>query len=165
MTAGMDGCRPDKVPGKSPIGVHYKLKEVTPRSLAYTAVLVGFHRRILRRSLTLLHQAREVLTAHDWSLMDLDFNNCDFFNSLVALFALPLSPWAKETLDWWSMYVILHCMTDLLTVHLAGKSMGTCRQGPRRSSLGADGRPRRQSARPSRRWHRPRRRGRWSRGK
>ncbi|RDX47559.1 hypothetical protein OH76DRAFT_1484681 [Lentinus brumalis] len=88
VTAGMDGCRPEKVPGKSPIGVHYKLKEVTPRSLAYTAVL-----------------AREVLTAHDWSLMDLDFNNCDFFNSLVALFALPLSPWAKETLDWWSMEV------------------------------------------------------------
>ncbi len=147
----MDGCRPEKVPGKSPIGVHYKLNEVTPRSLAYTTVPVCFYWRILRRSLTLLHQAREVLTAHDWSLMDLDFNNCDFFNSLVVLFALPLSPWAKETLDWWSMYVVLLCMTYLLTAHLLGKSMGTCWQGRRRSSLGAGGRPRRRSVRPSRR--------------
>ncbi|KAI0693619.1 hypothetical protein C8T65DRAFT_699193 [Cerioporus squamosus] len=88
ISVSMDGGRPDKVPGKPPIRMHYKLREVTPRSLAYTAILT-----------------REALTTHDWSLVDLDFNNSQFFEGLVDLFDEPRTAWAKKTLEWWNSEV------------------------------------------------------------
>ncbi|KAI0700507.1 hypothetical protein C8T65DRAFT_742033 [Cerioporus squamosus] len=82
------GGRKLKTPGKPPIAISNKVSKITPRILAYTAV-----------------QLRHSMTAGSWNVMDLDFDNSDFFNRIVALFEEPMSDWAKELLDWWNMQV------------------------------------------------------------
>ncbi|TFK81506.1 hypothetical protein K466DRAFT_591201 [Polyporus arcularius HHB13444] len=88
ISAMKPGGRPEKVPGKPPLAIHYKLAAVTPRMLAYIAVLV-----------------RHSFVKGDWAVMDGEFNNHEFYNSILALFDEPLSPWAKDLLDWWNSQV------------------------------------------------------------
>ena len=42
------------------------------------------------------------MTTGDWNVMDIDFDNSDFFNRIVALFDAPMSDWAKDLLEWWN---------------------------------------------------------------
>ncbi|KAI9056309.1 hypothetical protein FKP32DRAFT_1763064 [Trametes sanguinea] len=79
--------RNHKTPGKPPLAIKYGIKSVTPRSLAYTAVLV-----------------RCELTAHqNWSVSDVGgFDAAEFYDALIDLFAEDANPvWVKETLAWW----------------------------------------------------------------
>ena len=50
-------------------------------------------------------QLRHSLTAEDWGIQDHDFNYADFFDDIVALFREPRTPWARNMLGWWNLYV------------------------------------------------------------
>ncbi|KAI0754537.1 hypothetical protein C8Q80DRAFT_1266146 [Daedaleopsis nitida] len=63
---------------KPSLSQKYDIHKVTPRMLAYTAVLVWHS-----------------LTDKDWSVMDVHYNNAEFFDKIVDLFKEPLTPWAK----------------------------------------------------------------------
>ncbi|KAI0349320.1 hypothetical protein OH77DRAFT_1432160 [Trametes cingulata] len=82
--------RKDKTPGKPPIAMKYKLTSVSPRAIAYTAVLVRC----------------ELSSQLEFSPTDVGgFNACDFYNNIVELFEDPTSKWCQETLDWWNTRV------------------------------------------------------------
>ncbi|KAI0737909.1 hypothetical protein C8Q80DRAFT_1275951 [Daedaleopsis nitida] len=78
-----DSARPKNTPGKPSLSQKYDMKIVTPRMLAYVAVLL-----------------RHSLTTREWANDDHQFHNVEFFDKMVALFDEPLSPWASETLEW-----------------------------------------------------------------
>ncbi|KAI0747130.1 hypothetical protein C8Q80DRAFT_822650 [Daedaleopsis nitida] len=80
-----DGARGKSTPGKPPLSHKYRINDVSPRMLAYVAVLL-----------------RHALTTAEWKMSDLQFNNSDFFDKIVALFEEPPTPWASETLEWWN---------------------------------------------------------------
>ncbi|KAI0750002.1 hypothetical protein C8Q80DRAFT_1165335 [Daedaleopsis nitida] len=80
-----DSARVRSTPGKPPLSHKYDIDTVSPRMLAYVAVLL-----------------RHALTTSEWKISDLQFNNSDFFDKIVALFEEPLTPWASETLEWWN---------------------------------------------------------------
>ncbi|KAI0739827.1 hypothetical protein C8Q80DRAFT_1274854 [Daedaleopsis nitida] len=80
-----DGAHGKSTPGKPPLSHKYRINDASPRMLAYVAVL-------------LCH----ALTTAKWKMSNLQFNNSDFFDKIVALFEEPQMPWASETLEWWN---------------------------------------------------------------
>ncbi|KAI1788256.1 hypothetical protein LXA43DRAFT_1160169 [Ganoderma leucocontextum] len=81
--------RKAKTAGKPPITWKYKLFSVTPRSLAYTAVLV-----------------RHALMTDDFAATDPHgFNYEGMFTEILQLFKDEKSTWCKETLAWWNSKV------------------------------------------------------------
>ncbi|KAI0754051.1 hypothetical protein C8Q80DRAFT_1136527 [Daedaleopsis nitida] len=84
ISARRDGARGKNIPGRPPLSQKYDIDSVSPRMLAYVAVLV-----------------RHSLKTAEWNIADLQFNNSDFFDNVVALFDEPRTPWASETLAWW----------------------------------------------------------------
>ena len=108
MSMKRDVARAKNTPGKPSLSEKYKMNTITPRMLAYVAVLVCcltsliYLLSVCATSCTdHLQQIRHSLTAGEWANSDLDFDNVEFFDRIVALFDEPLSPWASETLEWW----------------------------------------------------------------
>ena len=97
------GSRKDKTPGKPPPARTYNVTRVTPRMIAYAAAQVRFIFPFVQYLTP--RQLRHSLTAKDWDIRDNDFNYADFFDGLVALFCEPLTPWARNMLGWWNLYV------------------------------------------------------------
>ncbi|OBZ77443.1 hypothetical protein A0H81_01957 [Grifola frondosa] len=75
-------------PGKPPLAQKYNITSVTPRHIAYVAVLVRF---------ILNSQAQ-------WAQIDSNFDASEFFHILVGLFEGPSSDplWSKATIAWWN---------------------------------------------------------------
>ncbi|KAI1784809.1 hypothetical protein LXA43DRAFT_1101000 [Ganoderma leucocontextum] len=81
--------RKAKTPGKPPIACKYKLFSVTPRSLAYTAVIV-----------------RHAFMTDDFAATDPHgFNHEEMFMEIFGLFKDEKSAWCKETIAWLNLKV------------------------------------------------------------
>ncbi|GBE82985.1 hypothetical protein SCP_0500280 [Sparassis crispa] len=74
-------------PGRPPLAKKYDMTHVSPRSIAYVAVLVRF----------LLN------SQHSWSNIDVNFNLEEFFFEILRLFQD--EEWGEATLDWWNKSV------------------------------------------------------------
>lgn len=97
--------------GKPPIATLLGMHEVTPRTIAYTAVLVSVPPSTRNYILTLLStQCRFVLNSqHSWSARDGRFSGPEFFRSVLRLFKN--EAWSVQTLAWWNKYVPLSLIT------------------------------------------------------
>ncbi|KAH9848676.1 hypothetical protein C2E23DRAFT_862515 [Lenzites betulinus] len=95
--------RTERMPGKPPIAFAYQVFEVSPRMIAYTAVLV-------RAALSSQTQFCEQDSGF--------YNACDLFDHIVELFEDANSEWSQQTLAWWNKRVFgrmshMHISADL----------------------------------------------------
>ena len=92
-----------KSPGKRCIVQIYDMKEVTPETIAYIAVLVSCLLSHFMASIFLIDvsKCRFVLNAKEsWSSEDGNFDSSTFYHNIVKLFKD--EDWANETLTWWN---------------------------------------------------------------
>ncbi|KAI0672335.1 hypothetical protein C8Q78DRAFT_1125919 [Trametes maxima] len=83
------GGRKDKTSGKPPIAWKYGMTQVTPRSLAYTAVQVRY----------------ELTHLMNFATTDVGgYDGFELFEEIVGLFEDPHFQWCKDTLAWWNKY-------------------------------------------------------------
>lgn len=84
----------------------FRLTTVTPRSIAYAAVLV-YDQTHLSFLFVLIYyelKARMSISGKDtWSASDLNFNYKTFYDTIVSLFEDDIDDlWAQDTLAWWN---------------------------------------------------------------
>jgi len=83
----------------------HNLTEVTPRTIAYTCVIVSLKCFINLQILALTFnlETRITLRGKGWTVDDGAFEYGVFYQNIVRMFESdPDDEWAKETLDWWN---------------------------------------------------------------
>ncbi|CDO75465.1 hypothetical protein BN946_scf184935.g1 [Trametes cinnabarina] len=86
----LENGRHHRTAGKPPIACKYKLYKVSPRMIAYTAVLVRC----------------ELSSLSEWSTTDIaGFDGTNLYDTIIQLFADPVDDWRNDTLRWWNQRV------------------------------------------------------------
>lgn len=81
----------------------HNLTKVTPRTIAYTCVIVSFTSFFPIQTMTFGLQTRIALRGKGWTMDDGAFEYGVFYHNIVRMFDSDDSDeWAQDTLEWWN---------------------------------------------------------------